>query len=358
MPKTEEEIAKEAEIAAEEVVKSEEELEKQVQEKFAAMDNDSPTPDIPAASDSDGDTPPEKKAAEETSDGDTDPEPDKKDDDKDAEAEESTDEAIVVPEAYRRTAINQGWTEEDIVEQFKANPELTLKTLGKIHDSTNNLNVKFAELGRKSMEGPVVVEKPAKEKSTDTKSAIDLSKLEETYKDDPIVDAFKAIAQTNEDLKTELDALKQEATELPKVSKAEQDAVLTEISGFFESDQVKFYEEFYGKSKGNDWGGLTQDQFNRRGTVTAVADQIAAGKVLQDGEITNAEALEAAHAIVSSDFLKEAVANDIKTKLKDREKGITFKPDSQASKEEEAGKPKTQADIIKKAQEKMASIGL
>ena len=360
MPKTADEIATDVEsptaaaraAAAEETVKSEDELLKKVEDRLDALGDDpSPTLDEPAASE-DTDTPPETPAAEDT-DVDAEPEPDKTDDKEDAEEK---DTEVIVPEAYRRTAINQGWTEKDIAEQFKANPELTLKTLGRIHDSTNSLNVKFAEIGRKSMDKPAPAVK-SEEKPVDNKPTVDFSKLEEAYKDDPIVDTIKSIAQANEDLKIELSELKLKASEAPPVSKAEQEALVSEISGFFSSDQTKFYEEFYGKSEGNNWDSLTGGQFDNRSKVMVVADQIAAGKALQGDDITNAEAMEAAHTIVSSEFLKKAVEIGIKATLKKREAGITFKPDSQARKQDEQdGKPKTQAKIESRAQERLDKL--
>jgi hypothetical protein len=347
MPEVKEDTA-----TVDEAVKSEEELLEQVEKNLAKTfgNEPSPTPDTPAASEDD-DTPPEDKAAEDTDVVEDDPKPDKTDDKPDAGAEEDTE--VVLPDAYRRTAINQGWTEEEIAEEFKANPDRALRTLGKIHDSTNKLNVKFAELGRVKLEKPAPAVKPDEVKPAE-KPKVDLSKLEETYKDDELFNVVKGLVKANEDMSSELSEFRTKATEAPAVSKAEQDALVSEISGFFESDQTKFYEDFYGKSKGNDWGGLTQDQFKHRNTVTVVADQIAAGRALQGDEISNAEALEAAHTIVSSDFLKEAVSNGIKATLKKREKSITFKPDSQARKQEdEDGKPKNQAELERKTQERL-----
>jgi len=70
------------------------------------------------------------------------------------EDESKKDDEPVLPDAYRRAAIHQGWKPEDVDEYFAANSELAMRTFGNIHESTNKISQEFADLGRASIKSP------------------------------------------------------------------------------------------------------------------------------------------------------------------------------------------------------------
>lgn len=103
----------------------------------------------------DGDTPAvpaETPAAEEKpEEGDETPPPNETE-----EPKPKTEEAApaladsTLPAAYFRTAKARGWTDEEITQFHKANPDLSLKTFERMHESRTKEIQEWAELGRKN----------------------------------------------------------------------------------------------------------------------------------------------------------------------------------------------------------------
>ncbi len=95
--------------------------------------------------DDDDSTPDKNQAGDDASTSDDEPDEDEDEgtdetgDTDDSKNDKATKE-VQLPDAYYRAAIHQDWTPDEIKEFFEANPEKALKTLAKIHESTNKLN--------------------------------------------------------------------------------------------------------------------------------------------------------------------------------------------------------------------------
>ncbi|HUW45753.1 MAG TPA: hypothetical protein VMW50_08155, partial [Dehalococcoidia bacterium] len=170
-----------ADKIANETVKDEQEVldatTKRLKETFSEKEEDQDTADAPEEQE---DPTPESKveteADEPESKEDSTPEPDK--------------EEKGLPEAYVRSAVHQGWTEEKVQAFFKADPEGSLEILKNIHDSNNKLTETFSNLGRKAMESTSI---PGPKEKTEIKPLVDIDKLREQYDGDPLLEVIEAI---------------------------------------------------------------------------------------------------------------------------------------------------------------------
>ncbi len=290
----------------------EEQEEKEEQEEQA--DDEESTPektgdDDDASQADDDDSTPEEKAekAEKAA--------------KDAAGDE---EEVSLPDAYSRAAVHQGWTPEEVKKFFEADPELAIKTLAKIHESTNKLSADFASLGRASRE-------PA-DKTTDHMTATEanaaatagdsteLAAIKEEY------GADSSVAKMFESMQEQLASSKTVASTQQNEAVTEQldEATATLIDQFFSDPSMKSYEDFYGEGK--DAAKLTQGQIDERWKVMDMADSIILGSKAQGRNVTVQEAMDMAHLSISEPVREQAVRNELKAKIVKRSMGLTLKP--------------------------------
>jgi len=264
----------------------------------------------------------------------------------DADDKEKTGE-VELPEAYVRAAVHQGWTEKDVKEFFEAEPDKALKTFGNIYQSTLRISEVFSQAGRaakKSSEEPVKV-------ATDTKSTSvgltpeQLKKIEDEYANDPIV----SILKTQDAAIKNYDSRLRQIESRPAVEvKDDVVAVMTEIDAFFTSKEIEPYKEFYGSvPKGKQWqDSLMPGEHANRLAVAELADAIASGAMLQGRKMGVAEALTLAHLSITDKVRDRIVVNRIKSKVVNREKGLTIKPRGSSKANSNDGKPKNEAELV------------
>jgi hypothetical protein len=237
-----------------------------------------------------------------------------------------------LPDAYVRAAIHQGWTEQEVKDQYKANPELTTRTLGKLYESTNKLSKDFAALGRAKKAAPASAPTPMPAPVVPAAPVADplITKLQEAYGDDPIVDVVK-------DLKAKLTAYESKATEPAPASEQPVNteamtAIRQEVNTFFTNPAMKSYSEFYGdnvaKLGDKTWDGISDEQKAHRWEVLGVAQDILVGAAAQGRAMDVPEAMEKAHLIVSEPVRTKVVRNDLMAQVVKRAKGMTLKPSS------------------------------
>ena len=302
----------------------------------------------------DDDSTPEDKADDDTAGDDSTPDDkaDKTDDktDTDANDGDKTTKEVSLPDAYYRAAVHQGWEPDEIKEFFEADPEKALKTLAKIHESTNKITTEFARLGRvglKSADSKVADDK----KSDDT--GVDIAAIKEQYGDDSAV--VKAFEVMQSKLDTVRDSFPDKAIAQNDVNQQTDDpAVKVMVDKFFIDPALKPYVDFYGAGK--DAAKLTQEQTGNRWSMLEMADNIILGSQAQGRNITAEEAMEMAHLLVSEPVREKALRVELSTKVKKRAKGVTLKPaKSKAAKADTDGKV-TEKQLEERVQQKLNNV--
>ncbi len=288
-------------------------------------DDDDPTPDKDQADDDD-------------------PTPnDNPDEDTDTPKSDKDTKEVQLPDAYHRAAIHQGWTPDEVKEFFEANPEAAIKTLAKIHESTNKLNSEFARIGRIKPDNKVADSKTATEATATT--SIDMDAIKEQYGDDSAIVKAMTIMQAKLDNIPEQQVVER-VDDIPR-----DDPMRATVDKFFTDPVLKSYESFYGEGK--DTEKLTQEQHGNRFRMLQMAEDIAAGSQVHGRNITVEAAMEAAHLLVSEPVREKAVREELKATVKKRAKGVTLKPTKS-----KAAKTVTDGPLTEKQMEAKVAAGL
>ena len=277
-------------------------------------------------------------------------------------ADKTAVELPTLPDAYKRTAIHQEWTEDEINEFYNADPDKALKTFAKLHESNNILSKQFSELGmaRQQQEDDYnkrtveQAKKPAPVVQPKV-SPIDMAELKRQYGDDPIVDIVKQLSDriiASEVVKpepVEPPATVYQPYNSPRPGRSYQSdvAALKTLDIFFDSDEVKSYGAFYGEAK--DWNQLTPVEFANRREVVQLAGSIAAGSDVKGEHMPDELALEKAHFIVSQPFLEKAIVADIHTQLGKRSNSMTLRSNTgQQTQVDTAGKTGSELTAVER----------
>jgi hypothetical protein len=272
-----------------------------------------------------------------------------------------------LPDAYRRAAIHQQWTDEQIDNFYSADPERAMQTFANIYHSNNNLSKQFSEFGqlKRQMDEQValaqaqpVVHQPA---TPDSKPAvqIDIAGLKKEYGDDPIVGVVKQLADTVNQLSQKPDPVERPIKQPAPVYQPPRynPQALSEVNNFFGSAELKQYKDFYGE--GNDYDALTPGEFANRYKVAEVAGTIIAGASLKGEVMPQRVALERAHLIVSQPYLEKSIVSKLSSQLVSRSANLTIKPGGQPGGQQPEQKPVGDRDqAVRNAGERMRRIGL
>lgn len=292
-------------------------------------DDDDSTPDKNQAEDDDStsdDEPDEDEDTDET--GDTD----------DSKNDKATKE-VQLPDAYYRAAIHQDWTPDEIKEFFEADPEKALKTLAKIHESTNKLNSEFARMGRIKPEDRKVAD-PGTATEVNAATSVDMDAIKEQYGDD------SAIVKAMTIMQAKLDNIPEQQMVERVDNMPHNDPMRATVDRFFTDSALKPYEDFYGE--GNDTEKLTQGQFKHRHDMLQMAEDIVRGSQLHGRDITVEAAMESAHLLVSEPVREAAIRKELKATVKKRAKGVTLKPVKSKAAKSKTGGPLTEKEMVAK----------
>ena len=244
----------------------------------------------------------------------------------------------VLPERFIRAAIHQGWEPERVQKLFEADPEMALQTFENIYESTNRLSQGYAQFGRetaKPQPEPQVKPQVESEPVAPKYKGVDLNKLREEHGDDPLV---TVVEQLDGALKTVLNTPKEKIptpVETPVLSPQpalEQDMNMwTNIGRFFGNGNMKEYVDVYGPGTDEqgfaiDWNTLNPGQRQNRSMVLERAEEILTGVEAKGGQMDLNEALNLAHLLVTEPVREQVIRAGLKSKVKQRNKGITLKP--------------------------------
>ena len=299
----------------------------------------------------------EKKDKEEKSDSEA----------KDEDAEKSKKKKDDVPplsDAYYRAAIHRGWKPEDVDELYKTNPELCVKTLGNIYEALNRSSREYATFGRIQKEQRERDSQPTIKSVVETAEkksefvGVDIEKLRKEYPDDPIVELVDTQQKQSKALFDRIQALETirpaQTSDLPsgftnaqiEAEKQQSAAIEQQIGTFFSSDELKGYDDFYGKLPKDavDWIALTPGQKQNRWGVIEMMDHMITGAHAHGRDMKIDEALRLAHLSVTEPIREKVIRDNLKAEVIKRSKGITLKPSATAR--PESMKPQTKEDLL------------
>lgn len=291
------------------------------------------------------------------------------DDEKDANKDDAgTETKAILPDAFRRAAVHQGWEDKDVDEFFKADPKAALRTFENIYNSTNNLSKKYGELGRAHRQAEAAkTAKDAEDKKVEF-TGVDIAKLEEMVDLDPAVKAIlvaqnkqlEAITKTVNEFSTTHKPVEDINREATRHKVAADATVEQQIRNFFETDTMTPYKKFYGDlDLSMSWEDLTAGQRENRYRVIEQADLMMAGAAMQGQEMKVNEALELAHLLVTEPVRERIIREQIKGQVQKRNKSMVLKPSGKKIESNVSsgldGKPQTRKELLERTEQRLAN---
>lgn len=279
------------------------------------------------------------------------------DDNREQEAEKSS-----IPENIYRSLQHNGWKPEKIAAFYETDPELAMQVFEQIHESTNNLSRQFSELGRTriEMQRQGADQPVAKREEEQPKSVIDIEAIRKTDPENPLLPVIEGMNKVLTQLATQRTV---EPQQQQQVHTQEDIALATQVMSFLGSDQMKFYEDFYGPAYDAarmptfDGHGLTPGQRANRDALLEQADAIWVGAREHGRNLTVPEALGLAHSLLTDGMRTQQIRRELVNKVKQRAKGITLRPaKSKPVLASEGDKPKTSQELEARTEARLAKL--
>lgn len=292
---------------------------------------------------------------------------------KDTDSTPEADDKVEIPEGYIRAAKRQGWKDEDIAKTIEVDPDLALRAFKNLYETSNKATRDFAAIGRAKAD--------ATAKELEEKNKVDEPEIKDYITSDEIEKAADGDAAIAKMLTTMNQVAKEQATEnakLRKISPSNQDIAharsdqvaataranasanaTTElfVKQFFGAEDMKSYSDFYGViGEGQDVNDLTPNQHGNRLAVLQTADQLISGKASQGIKISDAEALEDAHLLVTESMREKVITDKIRSSLKKRKKTLQPSKSQKASSNTSDGPAKNEEERIANATERLAKL--
>ena len=212
------------------------------------------------------------------------------------EAADDGSSPTLLPAAQIRSLKSMGWQDEDIDAAYKADPNGFSVSASLIHKQRAADIAEMSKLGREHKERETqsqqpVTEQPATVQPTlpTSPTALDVNAIKEELGDN---DAVKQLIEVINAQQTRLDALTTETEGFAtREQQVVQDAALKEVQKFFDHDDLKAYQEFYGTGV-----AVSDTQFANRQKVLENADALLVGAQIQGRPMTPQEALLESHS--------------------------------------------------------------
>lgn len=281
-----------------------EKLETSVRGKLAALNDDEPDANAPAAEASTSEPTEAKEAAAVV-----------------------TPAAPTLPAAHVRSLKAYGLTDAEIQQ---TSPEVAAA----LHSRRNQEITRWAEDGRKLKNSqaqatpPATVTQPAVQQQP---QKLDIAALKQQYGDEPLI---AKLAEQEAEL-SQFRTFRQQYE--AQAQRQHLDTLSKAIDGFFSSKELEPYRDSYGTTADT----LTPQQWEKRTEVLRLADAIVGGAQQSGHSLTRDQALQHAFDSVSAPIAKQAARQEIKNELQTRGKGITLKPGTRTS----PPAAKTRADL-------------
>jgi hypothetical protein len=289
------------------------------------------------------------------------------------ESTESTSEAekkdgdVEIPDAYVRAAIHQKWSQKDVDELVESNPELARRTFENCYNSVVQASRDFSEIGRAKIEldrqqaTKQTVTETVEQEDTNTTALI--AKLEKEYPDDPLIDVV--IAGLKSKPKPVQQSISQQQqgyeTATARHNAATNAAIDHRVNSFFDADNMKLYNKFYGQLElGQIHEDLSNGQQRNRLTVMQEAEFIMAGHGVRGQKIEVEQALERAHLIVTEPIRTQVIRDSLKATSIKRKKSMTLRPSeskrSSDSMNTDSSKPRNRKELEQSVQVNLDSV--
>lgn len=241
---------------------------------------------------------------------------------------------MVLPAAYKRSLKAFQWTDDEIANGMKSNPEAFLRMAEKTHTSRVAQTQQWAEMGRKAQQAEAAVPPPA------AKPKVDFTAMRQKYGNEPFIDAMEAQQAQLESAQ----AFVQQSQ--ARQQEQEQETLRKSVDGFFTSADLKEYAKSYGK------GALTPEQNGERQKVVQHAALLISGARVQGQAMTLEDALTMAHDAVSSPVVAKQAVAKVREQVQQRQAALSLRPGSRASAQPAA----TRKDLEGKVKEGLSKI--
>jgi hypothetical protein len=273
-----------------------------------------------------------------------------------APAAAETPSESTLPAAYVRTAKSRGWTDQEVTDFAKANPDLAMKTFERMHESRTKEINEWAELGRKARQtsGDVpssaatqTAPAPAPLSSPSGLQPINVQEMVQKYGNE---DLIKELAGPVNAAIAVLGPIVQDAmTAREQTKRVQQETLGKTVQGFFTSKDLAPYADAYGK----DVATLTSQQIEMRGKVLETADALIAGAAFQGRTLSVQDALTLAHDSVSSGMKENIIRDKIRSTVQKRGRGLTLKPTA-TGRPAQGGPPRDKAELLSRTEDRLA----
>lgn len=296
-----------------------------------------------------------------------------KDEDEDKDEDGSKDkedppEVDDIPDGHIRAAKGQGWSDEDIADEIKANPDRAKRLFQNAYETSNKVTRQFSAIGRDKAEATrKAAEKPEPEikdfmTAEEIATAADGDEASATILKAMVV-RMKVQDVENAKLRKSLSTGDVEfARSDQKAATARANAtadvnVMQTVDNFFSADDMKSYTDFYGVVKtGQDWDDITPRQKEHRIAVLQEADCYKVGNASQGIEVSTATAMEKAHLLVTDSIRETKTVDRIKKSLKKRTKTLRPSDGKRSAKSTDIRKATNTKEAVTNAGQRLAAL--
>jgi hypothetical protein len=262
-------------------------------------------------------------------------------------------EASTLPAAYVRTAKARGWTDQEITDFQKAQPEMALKTFERMHESRTKEIQEWAELGRKTRQASApAVPAAASPEQTAPVAGLQPINVQEMVAKYGNEDLIREMAGPINAAIAALGPIVQGATAAQEQAKrAAQEQLGRTVENFFTDKSMAPYAEAYGTTMAT----LTTPQIGMRQKVLETADALIAGAGFQGRQLSVQDALMLAHDSVASGMKETIIRDQIRSNVKKRAASITLKPTAQGRTNPGAA-PRDRTELLSRTDERLAKV--
>ena len=315
-------------------IKTEQDLEKSVQDKLDSLGlNPESDDNIDEDDDDKTDDEVEDEEDDKTDDKDDEVEDGKNTDKTTSEDEKKTDdEPLTLPAQLMQTAVRLGMSEKEVKDNFDKNPEFMISALGELHKGENGLSARYAQMGRAIQQKQTTTQKNTSDDSENSpESFVDIKKLKAQYEDgdEEMLLIDKVIKPLNDalgKLSKQVNSQVQPNSQ-PAYSQQDDRAIHSEINNFFANDSLKQFQEYYGTVKPGDDPRvvLTGAQYKHRDEVCQEGNLIRTGADFAGEKLSVTDVLNRAHLQLTEPMRAEMIRESLSAKIKKRGKGISIK---------------------------------
>lgn len=241
----------------------------------------------------------------------------------------------------RRQAQRAGWTDEEIAEAIRLNPDAALRQFEKLHGSWNDLSRKWGQMGSAAAQQPQAQQQPQPQQQRPQlgQQQQPATSLDALFSDE----GLRQFAEENgQDIVEKLikpirDEIVQPFRQLQEFYRSQrQDMIAQQVGGVFKSWEGD-HSQFFGTTK-----AVSQEQAENRYRVAQMADQISIGASQQGVRMGMEEAFERALAILTEPHRSAIERKKLTSAIQNRSARLTTRPTQRQT-------PQTAADGAKRS---------